>query len=553
MNRSLLLLPLAVMLTGAAQAKPFIFYRSIFNAASYASPGLPNGSLARGSIFSIFGRDLGPADGVQALTFPLQDELAGVSIDVCQGQTCSAAIPLFVRADQINAILRSDAPLGEVSIRVNYNGEAGNLSPATVVDSSVGLFAVNSAGYGPGVVQDYVDENSTPLNSASVTTTRGGTMIAWGTGLGAGLNADNVNPAAGDLAADVEIFLGEARVTKILYHGRTPCCAAVDEFVFETPADAPLGCYVPLSIRTNHQVVSNQVTVAVTADGGPCDPGDDAAHEALVNGDRIGGVVLNQIERQDRHQGVDFTQQSEVAEAYFSDEPGGPFAYTPFYSRPPAGSCFVSQARSAEPATTLRPGLAPVVDLDAGAMLTMQGGNGSGKIGRNVLGRPGYADVVGLRDPISGIDNLQLEGAGQVTISGAGGADVGGFSVTVPVGERITWLNEDQINAMDRSAGVTVTWSPTGAGFVSISGGTRDLVTNTTVWFDCLADGSAGTFTVEPYVLSNLAPPRARESQQEAWIGLTAVPASGTGFTADGIERGFAAAYAPVVKTVEVR
>ena len=44
----------------AALAQPYINYRGVVNAASYSPQGLPAGSIARGSIFTIFGRNLGP-------------------------------------------------------------------------------------------------------------------------------------------------------------------------------------------------------------------------------------------------------------------------------------------------------------------------------------------------------------------------------------------------------------------------------------------------------------------------------------------------------------
>ena len=42
---------------------PAIYPHAIVNAASFYSPGLPGGSIARGSIFTIFGAALGPAAG----------------------------------------------------------------------------------------------------------------------------------------------------------------------------------------------------------------------------------------------------------------------------------------------------------------------------------------------------------------------------------------------------------------------------------------------------------------------------------------------------------
>src|ERR1039458_7886089 len=96
--------------------------RSIVNAASFMAPGLPAGAIARGSIFSIFGGHLGPASS-PALAFPLSATLGGVSITVTQGTATVNAIPLYVSASQINAIMPSNAPLGKVSVSVTANGD----------------------------------------------------------------------------------------------------------------------------------------------------------------------------------------------------------------------------------------------------------------------------------------------------------------------------------------------------------------------------------------------------------------------------------------------
>lgn len=39
---------------------PYINYRGVVNAASFMSPGLPGGAVARGSAITIFGSNLGP-------------------------------------------------------------------------------------------------------------------------------------------------------------------------------------------------------------------------------------------------------------------------------------------------------------------------------------------------------------------------------------------------------------------------------------------------------------------------------------------------------------
>src|SRR5258708_35610025 len=109
-----------VILSGTAFAQaPAIYPRGVVNAASYMAPGLPAGGIGRGSVFTVFGRRLGPSSPVQVQSFPLQKSLAGVSLSVTQGTTSVDAIPIFVSEGQVNAIMPSNAPLGMASVWVN--------------------------------------------------------------------------------------------------------------------------------------------------------------------------------------------------------------------------------------------------------------------------------------------------------------------------------------------------------------------------------------------------------------------------------------------------
>src|ERR1700722_16809662 len=89
---------LLLVLAAAAGAQPSIWYRGVVNDASFSPAGLPNGSIAQGSVFSIFGSNLGPAQPEQVPAFPIANTLAGVSITVTQYSTTVNALPLFVSA-----------------------------------------------------------------------------------------------------------------------------------------------------------------------------------------------------------------------------------------------------------------------------------------------------------------------------------------------------------------------------------------------------------------------------------------------------------------------
>ena len=62
----LCLILLAGVLTLSAQP-PLISHPGVVNAASYMPAGLPAGSIAQGSLFTIFGANLGPASSPSRL------------------------------------------------------------------------------------------------------------------------------------------------------------------------------------------------------------------------------------------------------------------------------------------------------------------------------------------------------------------------------------------------------------------------------------------------------------------------------------------------------
>ena len=244
----------------------------------------PGGSIARGSIFAIFGRDLGPVVQAQVNAFPLETTFQGVSIEVTQGDVTVNAIPIFVWDRQVSAIMPSGAPLGRVSVRLTFDGEQSNSRPITVVENSVGIFTATLAGIGPGIFQNFISQTEQPFNSPSNTARPGQIVIMWATGLGPISSPDGEAPPVGPLPFDVEIFVGGKTVTNLRYGGRTPCCSGVDQFVFDTPEDAPEGCYVPVQVRVGGVAVSNTVTMAIQKDGEPCSEPDNPFMQTFLGG-----------------------------------------------------------------------------------------------------------------------------------------------------------------------------------------------------------------------------------------------------------------------------
>src|SRR5688572_22937222 len=80
---------LASLLVSSGFAQPVVATGGVVNAASYSLPGLPNSFIAQGSMFLVFGTNLGTASDLSALHFPLPTSqgLLGTSIQVTVGSS----------------------------------------------------------------------------------------------------------------------------------------------------------------------------------------------------------------------------------------------------------------------------------------------------------------------------------------------------------------------------------------------------------------------------------------------------------------------------------
>ena len=539
---------LFALLPLSASAAPFIFYRGVLNAASFAPQGLPNGAIAQGSIFSLFGRELGPAEGVQVSAFPLETSLAGVSLEVCQGDSCVAAIPLFVRADQINAIMPSNAPLGPSSVRVSFDGQAGNFSPIEVTSSSVGLFSVSSAGSGPGVIQNFVSQTNQPVNSGLVTARPGQVVTLWATGLGPALDADNVPPQPGELPVDVEIWVGNARVTNKLYSGRSPCCSGVDQIVFEIPADTPAGCWVPVHVRTEGRKVSNGVTMAIGQE--TCRDAHNPFQPTLTAGGKLAAFLGDRFETAVDVKGLPGrTDRTEWAQVYFRRERAGGFASDRILSLPPLGSC-ATYGLAGDSVREPPPPSPPTAGwLDAGPQIVFAGDGDTLTVDAEAIG-PG-AFVVGAANP----DRAYLAEGVERGFTGAGGADVGAVNASIRVGPRPIWTNQAAVREIVAGAPLSITWSaPDAAGrYVSIVGAAVNVTNNATGRFHCLGEASAGAFTVPGWATANLPATNSLlfEADAVVAVGLSSQSAAGP-VTGEGLDVGAAVFTGWVASTVDV-
>lgn len=540
------------LFAGIAGAQPVINSGGVVNAASYANPAMPNGGIAQGSMFVVFGRNIGPASLVQAGVPPLRTELGGTSIQVTVGATTVNAFMIYSVSTQVAAILPSNTPTGAGKVTVRYSGASSAQADIQVVPASYGIFARNQAGSGPAIVQNWVGDGTVPVNAVFDAAHRGQVMILWGTGLGPITGDDAQTPPVGDLPTNVEVIVGSKRA-QILYKGRAPGLPGIDQINFVIPQDAELGCYVPLAVRAGN-VTSNFTSLAVAASGKTCSEsvtGYSAAEleTAVANGSvRIGSITLSRSRMQ---LGISIPGfPSDIK----TDSGSGSFmrydantlaaSSTAFGSVTPYGSCSVFNYSGSTPGI-----VDPVqpIGLDAGA-ITISGPKGLKQLEKRATGV--YSSTLGGGLSIGGSGQPEYLDAGSYTISNGAGAAVGSFSATLVVPAPLTWINANDITTVDRTKGLTVTWSGGGTNqFVTILG--ASAVGEVGAGFVCTTEAARGTFTVDPAVLSALPRSQVSDDVPTGILALTTGSAGQGGrFQATGLDFGYVTYTDMNMKTV---
>ncbi len=546
----------AVVCPNALISAPVVLPNGVVQAATLAPPGLPNAPIAQGALFSIYGTGLGPASFRTADAYPLKEDLAGVTITVAKGNQTVKAIPVFVSPGQINAIMPSNAPLGRVALKVTFNNESSEVATVEVMKSNFGTFAVNSAGFGPGVIQNFIAADNQPVNSLTQSAKPGMAIVLWGSGLGPVPN-DTVAPTAGDLPTPVQILVGGKAGTK-LYGGRAPCCSGLDQIVFTLPQDVPLGCYVPVQIVTDGTVPGSVTTMAISADGSACRDEINPYNFAPLTGGRIGSVLLSRTANYNRVRGTVTESQADTGLATFRTyAAGNQFAFEPRYSFPPVGTCTVYTARAEsinDPAFIAK--FTPAfTSLDAGVNLSVSTPSRTGTLPREAAGARDYSATLGGSVP--GFNLTFLASPGIYTVAGTGGAQVGAFSAALDTLPAINWTNRNTIASIDRSQPLRLTWEVTNTGAVGaavqIVGASSNIPRKAAAMFQCVARAADGAFTVPVNILRTLPETNRDPRFSTGVLGIGVMPPQGTSFTANNLDTGVAVMTSTSVATVTVK
>lgn len=540
----------------AAPAHPEFSSGSVVNGASFMPVPLPSGKIARGSIFSVFGTDMGPTAAAVNPAFPLQTEIGGVTITVqSAGDTkVYSAIPLYAGSLQVNAIMPSDVPLGPATLIVYYAG--GTIRPNStpvdivIVESSLGLFTIAGSGTGPAVINNFVAPGNEPLNSLLESAQPRQIVTAWATGLGPVDAPDNMPAPPGSLPVAVEVFVGGKQSPNVAYSGRSPCCSGLDQIVFEVPPDAPTGCYVPLAVRVAGQIVSNSATMSISEAGGVCADPLNTLTQAPAFGSSfftLGAVGLQKTTLTDTASAQ--TAVTDQITGLFGTVRTPRWFFESTVSLPALGSCISYQFRNRSGGLTAT--VAPSPPLDPGMELSVTGGQGTSAIARIFTGSYRV-----LRGPLNGTTPVLSAGTG--TVSGTGGGNVGAFAASVAVSGGPSW-NHAGLAAINRSQGMQIQWTsvPPGTDHVRIMGiseSSLDSSNNTNGVFLCTVSPDSTSFFVPAEALANMPVSATAGGAIGGAIYVGASPEqSNPTFAATGIDIGITDSVSYVGRLIEFR
>ncbi len=220
-----------------AAPQPVFAAQGVVNAASFTN------ALSRGSVASIFGTGLAPAQPGGAGFVPLPQDLAGVMVTVND-----QPVPLwYTSPGQINFQMPWEAPeTGSVTMRV-YNGLGASTEISVPVQANApGIFAYQSQGELEGVIT-HADYSLVTEASPAVA---GEEIVIWMTGFGGVSQVPGTGfPSSSNSLVDGNPVVTVAGTTAMLnYAGLTAGAIGLAQVQATLPSTLPAGNPLSLTV-----------------------------------------------------------------------------------------------------------------------------------------------------------------------------------------------------------------------------------------------------------------------------------------------------------------
>jgi uncharacterized protein (TIGR03437 family) len=171
---------------------------------------------------------------------------------------------IFAAAGQIDAVVPFGLTADTTQVQVQYQGQASESFPVSVVPAQIGIFSADASGTGQAVVLNQDGSVNSPANSAAP----GSVITLWATGAGQ-LSPDGVDGAV--VGADnlprpmlaVAAVVG-GQTADVLYAGGAPgMVEGVIQVNVRIPAGSAGGAAVPIVLRVGDSTSQQGITLAI--------------------------------------------------------------------------------------------------------------------------------------------------------------------------------------------------------------------------------------------------------------------------------------------------
>ena len=269
-------LTIDVRLTVIHPTTPRLSMGGAVNNANFARNDQPGGELSGGMFVALFGENLA-TDVERAFTVPFPSALAGTSATMG-----GLPMPLvYVSPLQIVGVVpqaltqaagvAQGSPAATADLVVSQNGDDSPIETVRLKPVQPLIFTQNQGGTGLGAIQNALGDGLVEVNTFDTPARPGQTITIFATGLGPtempvpdGFAATGINRVSGQARVTI------SGVTEIApFAGLSPNSPHLYQVNATVPQETATGCSVPVRISVDG-VASNEVTVAVTADGSPC-------------------------------------------------------------------------------------------------------------------------------------------------------------------------------------------------------------------------------------------------------------------------------------------
>ncbi|HEY4362122.1 MAG TPA: hypothetical protein VGN17_14185 [Bryobacteraceae bacterium] len=490
---------LALFSAASVFAQPTINAGGIVNATGYQT------TLAPDTVFVIFGSGMGPAALVAATAPNYPASLGGTSINFAPvaGKTPIAAKIVYSSAGQVAGLLPSSIVPGAYNVQVAFNGQFSASQPVTVVARSFGIATANSQGTGAAQVTIGNVNNGVSLvrltggtlafNGLTWTLAPahpGDTLVIWGTGGGADSQNDTGGTSGDQTAQGNFSVLVDGTAIMPLYSGASSGYPGLWQINFTLPPTIAADCFASLQVSAGGNL-SNLASIAI-APAGQSSCSSQISTSTLNTLSNGGNIVMAGLTMQ--HLSFTGGVQESVG-GVFNRYTSAEFLIP--YSGPKLGLCTVLD--QTYPKGGKEPS-GPDALLDAGTLTISGPGITPAKTVSVFTGPsgPAYSTSFTVGTLVDG---------GTYTLSGAGGKDVGPFTVSATMPTSFAVTNLSALSTVNHAQALTINWN--GSGFdqviILIEAAATTSATHGIV-VSCAVPASPGTYTIPAAAMAYLAP-----------------------------------------------